>query len=286
MSRTDRRTFLASGLKSSVVVTTAGFVVDRTDESLEHHVAWTASSTIREEAAGRISARAFTVNGIVDPLGVDPDDCSFAWVLTSPGRDVRQRGYRIRVQRDDPGLDSLMWDSGAVPSARQAFVAYGGTPLDGDAMYRWSLQVQDPAGNWSAPYPAGRFLTSLRQDDWTAQWLHPAASSVQPNQVTYVRTVVTPPAGPLTRATAYVAAAHKYLLFVDGEQVGAGPSFSYPDEQYSESDRRDRRTAAPAAPTRSACCTTGTDRRPGPAGVGARAPARPDHAALRERRRY
>jgi hypothetical protein len=39
----------------------------------------------------------------------------------------------------------------------------------------------------------------------------------------------------LTRATAVVSAAHKYLLFANGDQVGAGPSFSYPDEQYAQS---------------------------------------------------
>jgi alpha-L-rhamnosidase len=235
MSRSDRRTFLTNGLKSSVLVTAAGLVVDRVDGSVEHPDARVASSIRREGPGDLLSARAFTVNGTVDPLGVDPDDCSFAWMLTSPGRNVRQRGYRIRVRRDDPGLRALVWDSGDVTSARQAFVAYGGTKLDGDATYRWTLAVQDPSGTWSAPYRAGRFLTSLRQGDWTAQWLHPAASSVQPNQVTYVRTVVTPPPGTLTRATAVVSAAHKFLLFANGDQLGAGPSFSYPDEQYAQS---------------------------------------------------
>jgi hypothetical protein len=185
MSRSDRRTFLTNGLKSSVLVTAAGLVVDRVDGSVEHPDARAASSIRREGPGDLLSARAFTVNGTVDPLGVDPDDCSFAWMLTSPGRNVRQRGYRIRVRRDDPGLRALVWDSGDVTSARQAFVAYGGTKLDGDATYRWTLAVQDPSGTWSAPYRAGRFLTSLRQGDWTAQWLHPSGiiCSAQPSHL-------------------------------------------------------------------------------------------------------
>ena len=154
---TDRRTFLTNGLKGSVVVTAAGLVGDRADGSPEQHDERAASSIRRVVTGTRLSARGFTVNGAVDPLGVDPDDCSFAWMLTSPDRNARQRGYRIRVQRDDPGLRSLVWDSGAVPSARQAFIAYGGTTLDGDATYRWSLQVQDPSGNWSAPIAGGPF---------------------------------------------------------------------------------------------------------------------------------
>ena len=34
------------------------------------------------------------------------------------------------------------------------------------------------------------------------------------------------------RATAYVAAQHKYQLWVNGARADTGPSFSYPDEQY------------------------------------------------------
>ena len=51
--------------------------------------------------------------------------------------------------------------------------------------------------------------------------------------MTYLRTVVTPPAGALRRATAYVSAAHTYRLYLDGVPVDAWPSFSYPDEQYA-----------------------------------------------------
>ena len=96
--------------------------------------------------------------------------------------------------------------------------------------------------------------------DWQAHWLRPAGASSQPDRVTYLRTEVTPPAGTVVRATAYVSAAHTYRLFVDGAPVDAWPSFSYPDEQYVRAvdlTRRDRRGRA-AAP--SACCTAGTGR--------------------------
>ena len=78
-------------------------------------------------------------------------------------------------------------------------------------------------------------MTTLRLADWTAKWLQPQAASQQPDVVTYVRTVVTPPPGALRRATAFISAAHTYQLFVDGNRVDFGPSFSYPDEQYVRS---------------------------------------------------
>jgi alpha-L-rhamnosidase len=73
----------------------------------------------------------------------------------------------------------------------------------------------------------------LRPGDWQAQWLRPAGASQQPDRVTYLRTEVTPAAGALRRATAYVSAAHTYRLYVDGVPVDAWPSFTYPDEQYA-----------------------------------------------------
>ena len=172
------------------------------------------------------------MNGLTDPVGVDPDDCNFAWRLGSPGRRALQVAYRITVHGADPMHTGQVWDSGAVTSGRQAFVLYRGPRLAAGAVYRWAVSVRDAAGRWSPPAPGGRFGTTLRQEDWTAQWLHPAASSQQPDQITYLRSVCTPPGGTVARATAYVAAAHTYRLYLEGQQVDFGPSFCFPDEQY------------------------------------------------------
>ncbi len=49
-----------------------------------------------------------------------------------------------------------------------------------------------------------------------------------------MRATVPVHASPVVRATAFVAASHQYQLWVNGHRVAAGPSFSYPDEQYVE----------------------------------------------------
>jgi alpha-L-rhamnosidase len=232
MSPLDRRSFLANGMRASAAVAVAGAVdLPPAGASRPEFRSALAAPT----AASPLTARGLTVNGVIDPIGVDPDDCSFAWLLRSSGRGVVQEGYRITVRNADPLHEGVVWDSGAVPSARQAFILYGGPKLAADTAYTWSVEVEDARGEWSAPSPGGRFVTALRQADWAALWLHPAATSPQPNQVTYLRKVVTPPPGKLRRATSFISAAHTYQFFLNGVRVDYAPSFSYPDEQYSRS---------------------------------------------------
>ena len=180
-------------------------------------------------------AAGLTVNGTVSPLGVDPDDAFFAWTVQSNPRQrqVLQTAYRIVVRRTDPGPSAVVWDSGSQETGQQAFVAYGGSPLAADAAYAWTVQLRDTGGRWGPVAAPATFTTALRAADWQARWLRPAGPSQQPDRVTYLRTEVTPPAGSLRRATAYVSAAHTYRLYLNGPQVDAWPSFSYPDEQYA-----------------------------------------------------
>ncbi len=235
MSPIDRRTFLTRGAATSAAVLGAG-AIPQLDGQAGAAMRGTTDSRIDDALVatsnGGVIAANLTVNGLVNPHGVDPDGCFFAWTLHSSARGARQSGYRIVVQRMSKTALPPIWDSGQVSSTRQAFIAYAGPPLDADASYGWSVEVRDQNGHWSAPAPEATFTTVLRPADWTAQWLQPSATSNQPDRVTYLRSVVTPPPGNLLRATAYISAAHTYQLFVGGQKVDFGPSFSYPEEQY------------------------------------------------------
>ena len=234
MSRFGRRTFLGSSAGVAAGVAGAGLLRTASAASgAEDAELPLARVAALAGPSGPLRAGGLTVNGAVDPAGVDPDDCSFAWTLHASGREVRQTAYRVMVRRTDPAHGGVTWDSGPVPSARQAFVAYAGPPLAADAAYEWTVRARGDGERWGPTSSPARFSTALRSGDWKAQWLRPAGSSTQPDRVTYLRTVVTPPAGTLRRATAYVSAAHTYRLYLDGVPVDAWPSFSYPDEQYA-----------------------------------------------------
>jgi alpha-L-rhamnosidase len=229
VSPMDRRTFLANGARASATLAAAALP----DVGTAVHTSVCPEVDAYASASpGSLSPVRLTINGLTDPVGVDPDDLNFAWQLSAPGRTALQKGYRIVLRRTDVGQVGTAWDSGPVASGRQAFVSPTKTVIDSDAAYAWTVSVRDASGGWSTPSAVGTFVTALRDGDWTAQWLQPAAASAEPNRVTYVRTDVALPSGRIARATAYIAAAHTYQLFVNGPRVDLCPSFCYPDEQY------------------------------------------------------
>ena len=95
MSRFGRRRFLASS---------AGIVAGAASASavggLPQEDAAALDGVFSQAGAPGVSRRllhaaGLTVNGIVDPLGVDPDGLWFAWTLRAGGRSARQSGYRL-----------------------------------------------------------------------------------------------------------------------------------------------------------------------------------------------
>ncbi|MGO9873639.1 MAG: family 78 glycoside hydrolase catalytic domain [Acidimicrobiia bacterium] len=227
----DRRTFLASGLKTGAVLVAAAAVGAGVEDARPGAASTTASGTSTRTQAVPGSPTALTVTGVAAPIGVDPDSVLFAWQVDDVRRGAVQSGYQIAVL--GPGDSaSEVWNSGKVRSGRQSFVAYRGPRLSADSRYRWTVSTADGADRWSEPSAAAMFTTGLRDEDWTARWLRPGPAEPGVEEYTYVRTPRALPTGTVAYATAYVAAAHKYQLWVNGAHVDSGPSFCFPDEQY------------------------------------------------------
>ena len=231
MERFDRRRFLVLGAKTTAAA--AGTL------ALVHGAEGT---TPADAASGQGALPAgtpqrpigLTTTGVEGPVGVDPDDVQFAWRLADPRRAAGQRGYRITVTGAGGGTraGSVVWDSGRVTSPAQAFVDYQGPRLDPAASYRWTVRTADADGHWGPASAPAVFTTGLRTGDWSASWLRPGPADPGEEEYTYLRTRWSLPVGHLVLATAFVAAAHSYQLWVNGSQRAAGPSFCFPDEQY------------------------------------------------------
>jgi alpha-L-rhamnosidase len=181
-----------------------------------------------------------TVSGSPSPIGLGIEDVFFAWRVADATRGARQHAYRIVVlsRSASPGASvsaGALWDTGRVVSRDQAFIPYGGPPLEPDTPYRWTVQTwssSDRPGPFASPT---LFETGLRDEDWTASWIErPNNPQAEPDQYTYARTETTLPSSAVVRARAYVSGDQQYELYVNGTRTAKGQAYSFPDSQYYE----------------------------------------------------
>ena len=107
-----------------------------------------------------------------NPIGLDVSCPRLSWELHSPRRDTRGQTYRIIVAAD-PGMGSIVWDSGVVEDWHSVDVpATGFTPLP-RTRYYWQVTVTDNHGETATSQEKAYFETGLMAADaWNGtQWI-------------------------------------------------------------------------------------------------------------------
>ena len=173
-----------------------------------------------------------TVDGLAVPIGIDDAAPRFSWWMQDRQPDSLQGAYRIVVRRGS----ATVWDSGRVATPSESDVSYRGPRLAADQRFSWTVQTWDQHGRVGPPSRPSTFDTGLGLHDWVAEWIRRAQKTPldATDEYTYARKDVHLGASPIVRATAYVSAGQQFQLHVDGEIVGTGQAFSYPDSQYYE----------------------------------------------------
>lgn len=159
----------------------------------------------------------------------------FGWRVNDPDANELQSKYQLRIATSAAALASGradVWDSGEVASSDQNHFTYAGPALAADRAYFWQVRTWDKAGApgpFSAP---ARFVVGpIANEDWSgASWIR--RTNTDTDDYTYFRKTAELPSRPISRATVYVTSVHKYELFVNGQLVGKGPAYQYPQFQY------------------------------------------------------
>lgn len=179
---------------------------------------------------GPLAPTGLTVGDRVAPMNVEGHP-TFGWRLVGGGAGARQTAYQIQVTRCagsvGPSAGALVWDSGRITSARQSYVPYGGSTLEGGTSLRWRVRVWDASGHssWSR---WGGFDTGISDSQWAATWIRRTKGEV--DDYTLARTEFTVTASPVVRARLSVAACHQYQAYLNGRMVDHGAAFEYPGE--------------------------------------------------------
>jgi len=210
--------------------------------------AWGRDSAAASGTAAASGARpdhsplVLTVDGLAAPIGLGLDDIYFGWHLGDDRPGAVQSAYRLVVSRPaltGPGRSGssapVVWDSGQVASAEQAFVAYRGPALAPATVYRWTVRSW-PATGAPSPFAShATFETGLADHDWKAKWISRAfPQGPGPDDYTYARHEFALASSSIVRARAYVSGDQQYELYVNGTRAGKGQAYSFPDSQYYE----------------------------------------------------
>jgi hypothetical protein len=149
-----------------------------------------------------------------DPVGIDAARPRLSWKL----RSEEQRAYQI--QADDGPTGTPLWDSGRIPSAETAGIAWSGPQLQSFHHYRWRVRVWNAAAE---PSPWTDFAAWTQvpagASGWKGSWIdHPDhALRSGPLPVFRKEFLVDKP---LRRAIALVAAPGFHELRINGKKVG------------------------------------------------------------------
>ena len=103
-----------------------------------------------------------------NPLGIDTQRPRLSWRMEADRPGAMQSAYQIEV--------AGMWDSGKVKTDRSIAIPYAGAALESGKTYHWRVRVWDENGEpspWSEP--ARWTMGKLRERDWSAEWIGPAA---------------------------------------------------------------------------------------------------------------
>jgi len=105
-----------------------------------------------------------------EPVNLDPTEPPrFGWRVETDRPGAAQRAFQIRLAESSEPLESSIWDSGRVESARATDVCYDGPPLEADSEYYWTVRIWTDAGTVSEWATPARFATAL--DSWDGEWI-------------------------------------------------------------------------------------------------------------------
>ena len=164
------------------------------------------------------------VNGVSNPLAIDPGTARFTWMSPDKSRGARQTAYHIIVASSRDQLAAGrgdIWDSGKIDSDQSASVEYAGKALPPTSRFWWKVQIWDQTGK-PGPFSAPAFFdTGPAQDGWTARYIWDGTTNL--NNFAYFRKAFVVANQP-SRAKVYVTGHNDYMLYLNGQLLGRGPA--------------------------------------------------------------
>lgn len=165
-----------------------------------------------------------TVEGRIEPMGLDTELPRFGWHIYSDKKNVIQQNYQIQVATSKTGKIDV-WDSGIVNSDQSQWVEMK-SELQPNTTYYWRVKVKTNKGEslWSQ---WSQWTTGLlKEENWKGQWI--GYDSLTADVVMerhsriaarHLRKLFTPKKN-VKRATAHICGLGYYILNINGRRIG------------------------------------------------------------------
>lgn len=170
-----------------------------------------------------------TVNYFENPLGIDDQQPSINWAMSSKGRNKKQSAYQIKVAVSEEGLNDekgLLWDTGKQVSDQNSQVRYAGNILSSGQHCYYKIRVwdeKDVASDWSEIGTWSMGL--LNEQDWKAKWIGFKTSDNDPKDplhlpaAPYLRKPFSVQ-GKIKKASLYVTSLGVFEMSLNGKKIG------------------------------------------------------------------
>ena len=142
-------------------------------------------------------------------------------MIGSNRRATIQKGYRIQVAGSDGDFGQPVWDTGFIASEQSIQIEYAGPELKSRTRYYYRVKVWDDAGRESEWSDTAWWETGiLETDEWTAQWITPAATDINPeSEPAFLLRKRFELKDNVASARVYATAAGMYEIYVNGQRV-------------------------------------------------------------------
>lgn len=92
------------------------------------------------------------INKLSEAFGIEGTPL-MSWIVNDTDKNEKQTAYQIKVAKDQ-AMTNVVWDSGKVMSNKNTDVEYGGSTLDDNSLYYWTVSTwdsKDAQSKWSTP---------------------------------------------------------------------------------------------------------------------------------------
>ena len=159
-----------------------------------------------------LKIKEFTIDYKTGGIGIDTEEPTFSWKMTSDRKDVLQASYRLSVKNEN---NYTVFDSGIVQSGQSVGIKYTGEKFEPQTEYRASVEIIDNYGDKASA--ALTFETGLMGGkNFSSVFIAANAGSSLPVFEVFKRFSVDKK---VIKARAYATALGMYSLKINGENA-------------------------------------------------------------------